>query len=407
MSKVLFIPALFYLSNKLFFSIADHLKGVDLFFLDCDYKLNSFSSKSYFEDITQVKNYFNHVDTVFDKNVSELYGDDIISKLKVNLNKRNVNLQIIKRISRISPDLIVLTSDQTDTFKLLIHYFKTVPILVIQQGALIGKVSKKMTLRLKLRYSLLRLFFKYPTLEFNPWVTDKNQHSKLYKAYWSEFWLNDNRISEKTFYTGNGTLDEDLEKGNYRLMKQRHSNSGQFTIIYTTQPVGSIHGQEKQNMINKLVLDFTNATPNLNLIIKVHPREGVEYYQTFFRNIRHNNLTITKDGDLKNMLLESDVLLTGWSMTSYQAVALGIPAIALNPDGIFDYSMRFPSKGIEIVSTVEELVDTFNYLISNKGFECFKKDRSAFLKVINTFDDGNSSKRLADLILTLVYQDVQ
>jgi spore coat polysaccharide biosynthesis predicted glycosyltransferase SpsG len=132
--------------------------------------------------------------------------------------------------------------------------------------------------------------------------------------------------------------------------------------------------------------------------VKVHPRDDIYYYIDLFKKLDHDDITITKDGDISVLFKETDLLITGWSMTSYQALALGVPVISINPDNIFDYSQSFTKKGIPVVNKIEKFIQKYDHFTSINGLNDFAKERIEFLKEINTFSDGKSAVRLANLV---------
>ncbi|HPQ27840.1 MAG TPA: CDP-glycerol glycerophosphotransferase family protein [Desulfobacteraceae bacterium] len=397
-TRILFIPSLFYLSNKLLIRISNHLGDLETMFLDAEYALNKKHSSDYDKEINTLKRHFNQVDRINDTHEYGLSNEkDPILRLKFYRNKRRINSSTVQKIKQLQPDLIVMTSDRTDTFKLVVNYFKDIPVLVIQQGTLQEAVAQKLGLKVRLRYLFLKVLFKYPTLSINPWVRKAGITKKIFKAYWSSFWVYDH-ITENVFFTGNPSLDEVIFYGNNRLENMENYNFTAPRVLYTTQPLASVFDFQKQNQFNEHILNFINNKPDLNLTIKVHPREDLDYYSEFFGNSTCKNIRITKEADLDTLFDKADLLITGYSGTSYQAVARGVPVIALDTGDLYDYGKFFPGDGVIVVKSFEEMTKAFDKLTSLEGFKDFINKRSSFLKIINTFDDNQSGKRLAELI---------
>jgi len=394
--KILFIPALFYLSNKLFLPIVQYLRDSETIYLDCDNALNKKYSKNYDEEIELIKNTFDRTEIIITSDEYDSSADqNILSSLNHYLKKRSYNKKTLNSIRNFNADLIVLTSDKTDTFKLITNYFNHIPLLIIQQGSLAKTTKSHTGLRKQIRNYLLKNFFYYPTLADFKTISGKN----LYFAFWSRFWNDTSTDAKNSYFTGNGALDDDILNGNKKLnypfqLKQK------LMVLYTTQPIAVNHGSAKSDSIHQMVLDYIIQNPAVNLTVKVHPRENEEFYKEFFSNkdIGIENVQVSKDVSLDSLIEGSDILLTAWSMTSYQTVALGVPVISLNPNNVFDYSKRFPGKCIPQVSNQEELQEAIQFLLSQKGHQNFISERKNFLKIINTYDDGQSSKRIAKLI---------
>lgn len=405
-SRILFIPSLFYLSNSLFIRIVDHLGDLEAFYLDAEYSLNKKHSLDYDKEINNLKRHFKQVTRIYDKQEFGLSTEkNTLIKLRYYLNKRRINKETIKQIRHVQPDLFVLTSEKTDTYKLVINYFNDIPVLIIQQGTIHKKTAKTLSLKTRLRHLFLKALFKYPTLSINLWTEDEAKTNKIFKAYWSSFWANDH-IAENVFFTGNPNLDEAICDGNNRIEKVDNYNFSAPRVLYTTQPLASVFNLQKQNQFNEHILHFINNKPDINLTIKVHPREDLDYYNEFFANSTCKNISITKEADLDTLFEKADLLITGYSGTSYQAVARGVPVIALDPGDIYDYSKFFPGEGVLVVTSCEEMTKAFDIINSSEGFNDFIIKRSSFLKIINTYDDAQSVKRLAELIKHLAGEDV-
>jgi len=402
--KILFIPALFYLSNKLFFPIVPYLKGVESIYLDCDYALNNKYCKDYTQEIELIKISFDRTEIIHTSTEYDSASDkNILSSFRHYRKKRVYNRKTLKSIKSINPDLIVLTSDKTDVFKLITNYFNRIPLLVIQQAGIANTLRPRPNLRMRIRHHLLKNLFHYPTLP-NLKTTNGNN---LHFAYWAKFWNESPKNTINSYYTGYGAQDADILKGNSKLYKSFQLNQT-LKVLYTTQPIGLNHSSVKSEYIPKMVLDYVIDNPAVNLTVKVHPRENEEFYKEFFSHdgIGIENVQVVKDVLLDNLIEESDIILTAWSMTSYQAIALGVPVISLNPDNLFEYSKFFPGKCIPQVSNNEELHEAIQYFSSQGGHTNFIQERKDFLKVINTHDDGQCSKRIADLIINLANGNV-
>lgn len=396
-SKTLFIPALTYLSNKLFIPILPHLKEMEAVYLDCDYALNKEYSKNYAEELKLIRQTFDNTEIIITNDKYNLSADQgIFNSTRYYLKKRDYNKKTIRSIKNINPNLIVLTSDQTDTFKLVTNYFNHIPILILQQGSLANAENLPPSFKKQLRHYLFKMLFRYPTLANSKSIAAGNLHY----AYWSKFWNAPTEHSINLYFTGNGALDTDILKGNTKL-EQAFTSKEELNLLYTTQPISSIHGSKISESVHQMVLDYVIQNPEINLKVKVHPRENEDFYKKYFNNKSIANIEVTKEAPLVSLIEESDIMLTAWSMTSYQSVALGVPVISLNPDNLFDYSKRFPGQCIPQVSNLLKLQNAIKFITSREGYAHFITERKSLLKIINTSDDGQSSMRIANLIMSI------
>jgi hypothetical protein len=412
-NKVLFIPALFYLSNPLFVAISSRLAGYDTIYLECDHINRKFST-DYQNEIKAMSSVFSELRIIEDvENIITDGHSRIGDIVKYYVSKRNANVEIIKAVKEIKPDVIILTSEDTYVSRFIFHYFPTVPTLVIQQGSLVPSNNEKealvASLRTKVIYSMLKSLFKYPTLPESPWSSGQKRRRKTpLRAYWSKFWsFNDSgdMKDSRTFYTGNALLDDDIVYGTARIVTANNYRLDRPRLVYATQPL-PVTG-EVRDKFNDLVLRSLNHERNNRVVIKVHPRDDTKYYEQFFEKLENDEIIVTKDGNLSSLLRETDLFITGWSMTSYQAVAMGVPVIAINPDNIFDYSKRFTNIGIPVASDIDQFTHHYRRFTSAEGLRAFARERTEFLCEINTYSDGKSAARVAGLIRDVVNDTIK
>lgn len=403
MKRIVFIPSLLYLSNNLYASINKHLPEVEKIYFDFNYQLNSRYSHDYQKEIENIRDDFNKIVFFEDQpSYNILPLSNKYDLMKYYFKKSKFNLNVIQELKSIKPDLFVLASDKTDAFNLIRHYFNSTPALVIQQAFLSKTKEEKASLKVKIHYSILEKLFRYPTLPTTPWFKNGNNEGNLFKAFWSPFWAFDgNYDKNKIFFTGNGTIDEDINIGNIRLQSNSNYKLEQPRIVYFSQPINQRFGLGNQNKINQLVKEFLNDLSSFDLIIKVHPREDIQFYNDFFQEVYPSKIQIIKDINNSFLLKERDLVITGCSTLVVKSIAMGVPVILMNPGDIFDYNKIFPTTGIEIVKTIEQFKAAYSRLMTLQGIEKFRVDRNEILRALNTFPDSKSSFRLADLIKEL------
>jgi hypothetical protein len=400
--KILFIPELFYLSNPPFISLSKHLKEYETIYLECVYSNRKFS-KDYHNDISKLHSLFSNIIVIEDIEckIADSYSD-IVGMIKYYLRKRDINIKIIDTIKEIKPDIIILPVEDTYVSRFIMYYFPGIVVLVVQQSSLLTNPREQASsigLRAKIIHSLKDMFFKYPNFSKNPWKKRPIDNGNPLRAYWSKFWsfCNSNDVNNNTiFYTGNAAIDDDINYGSVRIQEISNYNLSCPRLVYATQPLPVNKGLI--NKFNNFILECLNKKKNTKIIIKVHPRDEINYYIDFFKKLDHSDITIIKDGDISVLFKETDLLITGWSMTSYQALAMGVPVISINPDNIFDYSQSFTKNGIPVVNRIEQFIQKYDHFTSINGLNDFAKERIEFLKEINTFPDGKSAVRLANLI---------
>ena len=92
------------------------------------------------------------------------------------------------------------------------------------------------------------------------------------------------------------------------------------------------------------------------------------------------------------------MLITGWSMTAYEALVLGVPVIAINPRSIFNYKNRYPDDSVPVAASLSELNGLYSDICSPNHLNQFVDERNKFLIWNNTYADNRSAYRVAQII---------
>jgi Lipid A disaccharide synthetase len=87
--------------------------------------------------------------------------------------------------------------------------------------------------------------------------------------------------------------------------------------------------------IMKIYVAGVKAYPNLEFIIKVHPKElEKEYLETFNRN-DFPNVKVVKDINLHKLYEKCDIQVSVNSTSTLEAAAMGVPTITVAPESIY------------------------------------------------------------------------
>ncbi len=171
--------------------------------------------------------------------------------------------------------------------------------------------------------------------------------------------------------------------------------------VFASQPLvedGYWNAAIKNKLLHSII-DACQQVADLHLVIKVHPRENLEIYKKY----SNKNITIIKDVDLHKLILASNVVLTVNSTVGLCAIAYGKPLITFNCFST-KYSNPYADGSIEIKNLEELPINIKKAVINASTVECEMVKARAFLSDQVYKLDGNSSKRIAKLILTMIIQ---
>lgn len=137
---------------------------------------------------------------------------------------------------------------------------------------------------------------------------------------------------------GNQKLWEKLKEGVaaewQKWLDKNHLFSKNIIVAFSGPGYKTtVQGHEKGL---KYLLQLVKALPEIGFIIKLHPKDKVEYYQDF---AKCSNVVITanlkkeQQPDALDALMVSDLLITGGSTVALDAMALSMPVVSIDPLG--------------------------------------------------------------------------
>jgi UDP-N-acetylglucosamine 2-epimerase len=272
-------------------------------------------------------------------------------------------------------------------------YFFDKKIFIIQQGSMLRAKELKYSLRDKVSYLIHRYGFQIPIFSFNPLQAYKINAIHL---LWSDFFYLNPKVLHHS--TGNPAWDKLLvnfivDHSDYSFSDKRNK------VCFTTQPLYQVIGEDNYNEFMTLMKSGIKKLDGFGVIVKVHPREDIERYEKEFSKEEYPNVEVIKNVSLEKVFEQCFVIITGWSATSYEAIAKGIPVILINPDNKQDYSYRYPPNSISLATNSDDMISEIKKLTLPNEYNNFLKQRTNFLKKVNTNTDGTSAKAIAQIIL--------
>lgn len=306
---------------------------------------------------------------------------------------------IVTRLNQIDPAVILSGSDLLLS-DLIIQdwaHARGVPFVVIQPSFIDPKPLPPMKGCVKhywvLRSWLWRKIFHLPVYtRQRDWGYESPRN---WLVLWSAFFAIE-KHRDRLKYLGNPKLDPILATASV-------STVSRGKIVICTDNIEAAYGPRVNALLMEFYQDFIRLYPDLVFVVKIHPREQIETYEALFPQKDFPNVEIVKDVDLYDLLRTSDVQISSFSTTSFEAVAMGIPIITVNPHQTMPVSDFFGGQINFHVTRKEQIPKALRTCLSDAYRARFTKLREDYLKKIVTYIDGSSARRYAEFLLSLIH----
>ena len=195
-------------------------------------------------------------------------------------------------------------------------------------------------------------------------------------------------------------LEKTIDKK--EILKDLGIKSDQKRIItFTTQALWSMKSREK---LLRTVLEVVKKLEDVILLIKPHPGENENWHKKIIKEMGvQNAIVLNRDCNTAKALFVCDLMITSYSTTALEAIALNKPIITLNLQ-----NEREPYPYAESGATIgvfrsEDLSYTIENALENKNLRRkLAERRQKFLSEHVCKSDGRSSERIVNLISNIV-----
>jgi UDP-N-acetylglucosamine 2-epimerase len=209
---------------------------------------------------------------------------------------------------------------------------------------------------------------------------------------------------DKLVITGQSKYDlipKKIKKFNRKkLYNELGLDSEKGIFVLTTQPFPH---EENQKLLYA-VLNAMKKYPDKQLVIKMHPREvNKSFYQKIVNEMHVENVTITKNIDIIELLIGCEIMMTRSSNTALEAIILNKPVIIINLLNEPDFLSLVKKNAAVEVCKSEDLPIMIKEVLSNKKFR--NKLNLHGKMLINHYFykiDGRSSERIVNLIKRMI-----
>lgn len=412
MIKVILLPNYYYLLKTLYKKLATTNNTIEWIFLNTNdpqfYEVNKNNL-----NIEEIKEYASYTE-IEPSYVEKLYTE----KNRVKLIKiyREYKKVVLKKLNQINPDAILTLNDKGHISIRVCNIWaikNKKPFLVVQPAFLSFEDSKK-TLKDRLKY------FFYNTLLRLPLYNKTDSFGMRFKQniliLWGEFFKQQyehhiGKLPQNYYITGfpnfdNITIKKDKEK---KLFEQELNVDlkNKKIVLICTQNMDYWYGEGTNNKINEIYFETIKQNLNVFFILKIHPREPITYYESFFENLSSDNFSITQKYNLYQLMQFVDIQISISSFTSFEAIVYGLPIILLDLD-IFKENIRYQTS-LAVLEAIavkaknpKEITKQISKLIKRDYLEDYNNKRRKFLKNRLLNLDNKSSERIIELILKLI-----
>lgn len=355
--------------------------------------------------------------------------EKIFDELKLNystiesLSKNNV----VKILENEKPDILVTHHDQTPMADLFIREAnsKSIPTLMVQDGIYDFHFAKKsiqqnpIMARIKYLISIplrfIRLFesdyslktkFEMVIFELKysghgkSLVYGKGKTSKIavFGQYTKDVLVRLGVEPTKIAITGNPKFDELCKS------KKQIKSSKKTRILVLTQcfvEMG-IWNTKQRKKFTKTVIKSVHERDDVDLLIKLHPKEKESDYINFLKEIP-SNAEVKKNIPLYDAINESDIVITVSSTAGFEAFVMGKPLVIFDlfnnsPPFFHDISLVTVKEEASFIQFIKKIIDD-NELIDSKNWN------KEHIEYYTYKLDSNASKRIANLINEMVNGD--
>jgi glycosyltransferase involved in cell wall biosynthesis len=207
---------------------------------------------------------------------------------------------------------------------------------------------------------------------------------------------------ERIVITGVAHFDQ-LFNRNKEQDKQVLAKSGidpnEKTILFTTDNITLSETKEMLTGVISAVLKMNDV----QLVIKVHPREDAEPYQEIAKKYRDSSIHVVKDTDLYALISNCELLVTKFSTTALEAMMVDKPVVTINLSGQptpVPYAEEGAALGVFRHEDIEQAIQKALY--DEETRYKLKAGRDKFVRRWAGEPDGKAAQRIVMLMKGMI-----
>lgn len=204
----------------------------------------------------------------------------------------------------------------------------------------------------------------------------------------------------------------------FMIHKQDHSGSLIYEKIFSNtkrniiwangilefEPLQKLYGFASFEKYLNTIFSEMKRSDQYNFIVKLHPRNKMEVFQSIRKDVNAGNIKIIQDCEMSDLLPHADAFVAYSSTTILEAFVFGVPVALVNFLTCPSTYLR-DKEILDIVFLInrhEEMADVLKKLLSGKQNTGIDKKRKAYLSKNIYHLDGKASERTYDLILEVL-----
>lgn len=268
---------------------------------------------------------------------ADYYKLSVISKVSTILRVRN---SINKLFCSVNITGVVLASDMQPLERIIIEEASSrhIPTYLIQDGILTNKFPlfdidiclpwhPRLALKILFKHLLSLIFFTNGKYLFHKrWGSSQPTIIFVYSDYFSLLLIG-KYTNSKTKYISVGSN----KFKNFVNSRIKYALHNKYKVVIATSSLGTnfgkMYGKAEINAILNLCESIYNLDNNIQIYVKVHPNEDVDYYNII--NVIYPDVIIIKDISVAELLELADLVITSISTLGVEALSCGVPTIVI------------------------------------------------------------------------------
>lgn len=366
----------------------------------------------------------------------------ILKEIELLLNKYNFdyenidnwNMKSVDKILRSeNPDIIVSGNDQhlMDILFIKAANNMEIPSLTVQDGILITNrcINQPISIKLRqiiampfrvlknilninypLQYKISYLLFDLRYKKDYSFIYGHGESTKiaLFGENIKNTLISEGVSSEKLEVTGSSKFDDLIQfkdpSRRENIKKKFGIHSEKKIVLVLTQwfvEAGMWTTEQRRIFICEIVKACSNLE-NVQLILKIHPHyEKKSEYNKILKNSL-NSVLICKSEPVHEIISIADVVISVKSTTALEAMVLRKPVLIINLYNDQGTHL-FKEAGVLYIEKVNAIQPSLKRLLYHPNEFVDKDKMNKFIYDQAYLVDGNASKRISDLIRTIIY----
>jgi hypothetical protein len=181
---------------------------------------------------------------------------------------------------------------------------------------------------------------------------------------------------------------------------QSFLSSGKKNILVVFSGAGNstslLHHLKQIQTVDALA----NEMEDVNFLVKLHPKDSIQYYQGIHRNnirvVSHVDF-MNQKGDFIDVIARSNAVITSVSTSIYDAFKLGVPVCVLDLENEYSDSDVTQSKVVSYCNSFDKLLNSIREMIKHDGTYATIQPAKKYLIDFYNLTEKTDTK-------TLVYQ---